>query len=130
MKKINANEKDRVICVSSSNGKQDFYFQQGKGERVWLFQSNFSGSVFNFFREHGHMTELGFSLTIRQIYSLKNKAYANVKITRIFDRLPGAVNYVIAYELTDDKVLPVPDEHVIYTLPDIYIYEYDEDRIA
>ena len=40
MKKINANEKDRVICVSSSNGKQDFYFQQGKGERVWLFQSN------------------------------------------------------------------------------------------
>ena len=47
MKKMKAkhNEKDRIVCVSLP-GKQSFYYQPvGTKERLWLFDTDFSGSV-------------------------------------------------------------------------------------
>lgn len=99
MKKINTtNEKDRTICFCCK-GKIRFYYQQGgKGEQIWLFDIPYSPSVRCFFRKHGRIIDsYGHSLTVGQIYSLKQKAYTNAKVSRIFDRLPNAINYVLAY---------------------------------
>ena len=99
MKKINTtNEKDRTICFCCK-GKIRFYYQQGgKGEQIWLFDIPYSPSVLCFFRKHGRIIDsYGHSLTVGQIYSLKQKAYTNAKVSRIFDRLPNAINYVLAY---------------------------------
>ena len=56
MKKMKAkhHEKDRIVCVSLP-GKQSFYYQPvGTKERLWLFDTDFSGSVFVFFRQNLH----------------------------------------------------------------------------
>ena len=71
MKRIHANfdNRDRIICISTP-GFQQFYYQPVRSsERYWLFNTEFSGSVFAYFRKNGlHVCEKGFSLTLRQLY--------------------------------------------------------------
>lgn len=99
MKKINnssVNQKDRIVCVTVT-GAHKFYYQPSKSkERLYLFATeNFSGSVFAYFRDNGRcMGGRGFSLTIKELYE-DRKMYRNPKIGKIFDRLPGMIDYVL-----------------------------------
>ena len=99
MKKINntsVNQKDRIVCVTVT-GAHKFYYQPYKSsERLYLFSTeDFSGSVFAYFRDNGRCMEgRGFSLTIKELYE-DRKMYRNPKIGKIFDRLPGMIDYVL-----------------------------------
>ena len=97
MKKINMkhDNKDRIICVSDF-GKHRFYYQPvGTRDRLWLFDTkNYSGSVFAFFRKYGRCLDgIGFSMTVKEMYEAGNNH--NAKITKILDRIPGQVEYVL-----------------------------------
>lgn len=90
------NQKDRIICVTVT-GAHKFYYQPCKSkERLYLFTTeDFSGSVFAYFRNNGRcMDGNGFSLTIKELYE-DRKLYRNPKIGKIFDRLPGMIDYVL-----------------------------------
>ena len=106
MKKINnatVNRKDRIVCVTVT-GSHKFYFQPFKTkERLYLFTTkDFSGSIFAYFRDNGRcMGGRGFSLTIKELYE-DRKMDSNPKIGKIFDRLPGMIDYVLR-ENTDMK---------------------------
>lgn len=99
MKKIHnssVNQKDRIVCVTVT-GAHKFYYQPSKSkERLYLFTTeDFSGSVFAYFRDNGRcMDGRGFSLTIKELYE-DRKMYRNPKIGKIFDRLPGMIDYVL-----------------------------------
>ncbi|KIR01328.1 hypothetical protein P261_00142 [Lachnospiraceae bacterium TWA4] len=100
MRKINErhSDKDRIVCVSLAD-KQKFYYQPHKSNnRIWLFDTEFSGSVFAYFRKKGrNIADRGFSLTIREIYQFNN--YKNEKMARVFQRIPVQVNYVLKNEI-------------------------------
>lgn len=99
MKKINnssVNQKDRIVCVTVT-GAHKFYYQPSKSkERLYLFTTeDFSRSVFAYFRDNGRcMGGRGFSLTIKELCE-DRKMYRNPKIGKIFDRLPGMIDYVL-----------------------------------
>ena len=99
MKKINnttVNQKDRIVCHTVT-GAHKFYYQPSKSkDRLYLFTTeNFSGSIFAYFRDNGRcMGGRGFSLTIKELYE-DRKMYRNPKIGKIFDRLPGMIDYVL-----------------------------------
>ncbi len=99
MKKIknsSVNQKDRIVCVTVT-GAHKFYYQPYKSkERLYLFTTeDFSGSVFAYFRDNGRcMGGRGFSLTIKELYE-DRKMYRNPKVGKIFDRLPGMIDYAL-----------------------------------
>ncbi len=96
MKKINAlhNDQDRIICKTNC-GKHEFFYQPvGTREKLWLFSTAFSGSIFTYFRDCGRrMDESGFSLTLKELY--KFKGYRNYKLANLMDRIPKQVEYAI-----------------------------------
>lgn len=124
MKKINMkhDNKDRIICVSES-GKHKFYYQPvGTKERLWLFDTkNFSGSVFAFFRKYGRCLDgIGFSMTVKEMYEIGNNH--NAKLTKILDRIPAQVEYVLR-EHEDFVQMPcIPVK--------VHANNYDFDRAA
>lgn len=90
------NQKDRIVCVTVT-GAHKFYYQPCKSkECLYLFTTeDFSGSIFAYFRDNGRcMGGRGFSLTIKELYE-DRKMYRNPKIGKIFDRLPGIIDYVL-----------------------------------
>ena len=94
------NEKDRIVCVALP-GKQSFYYQPvGTKERLWLFDTDFSGSVFAFFRKNGRCLDgRGFSLTCRELYKLG--CGRNPKINKVLDRIPAQADYVLREYVND-----------------------------
>ena len=101
MKKIKASfdQKDRVVCVTEQ-GYHEFYYQPvGSKTRILLFVTDeFSGSVWAYFRDRGrNMGGRGFSLTIRELYDFK--LYHNAKLTRIINRIPVMIDYVLRERL-------------------------------
>lgn len=124
MKKINMkhDNKDRIICVSES-GKHKFYYQPvGTKDRLWLFDTkNFSGSVFAFFRKYGRCLDgIGFSMTVKEMHEIGNNH--NAKLTKILDRIPAQVEYVLR-EHDDFVQMPcIPVK--------VYANNYDFDRAA
>ena len=96
IKNSSVNPKDRIVCVTVT-GAHKFYYQPCKSkERLYLFTTeDFSGSIFAYFRDNGRcMGGCGFSLTIKELYE-NRKMYRNPKIGKIFDRLPGMIDYVL-----------------------------------
>ena len=94
------NQKDRIVCVSLP-GKQSFYYQPvGTKECLWLFDTDFSGSVFAFFRQKGRCLEgRGFSLTCKELFEI---GYGrNKKINKILDRIPAQADYVLREYVND-----------------------------
>ena len=103
IKNSSVNPKDRIVCVTVT-GAHKFYYQPCKSkERLYLFTTeDFSGSIFAYFRDNGRcMGGCGFSLTIKELYE-DRKMYRNPKIGKIFDRLPGMIDYVLR-ENTNQK---------------------------
>ena len=105
MRKIKSSvcEKDRVVCTAQP-GELAFYYQAfGTGERIVLFVGTkdkaipFSESVFLYFRKNGRCFDgrSGFSLTIKELYSVDKRHYRNPKLAKLFDRLPGAIDLAI-----------------------------------
>lgn len=96
MRKIKTcvNQKDRVVCVSVP-GSHEFYYQpSGSKERTLLFTTDFSGSVFAYFRDAGRSKgERDFSLTIKELYEFKR--YYNIKLTTVIERIPSAIDCVL-----------------------------------
>ncbi len=97
MKKIKAAHSglDRIVCVNG-NGTQSFFYQpHGASTREWLFDDDFHGSLFTFFRDKGcRAGKKSFSITLDQLYRFR--AYGNERLTRSLERIPPMVNYVLA----------------------------------
>lgn len=96
IKNSSVKQTDRIVCVTVA-GAHKFYYQPCKSiERLYLLTTEgFSGSVFAYFRDNGRcMDGYGFSLTIKELYE-DRKMYRNPKIGKIFDRLPGMIDYVL-----------------------------------
>ncbi len=129
MKRINAlhNDGDRIICKTSL-GKHEFFYQPvGTREKLWLFSTDFSGSVFIYFRDFGRrMDESGFSLTLKELYKFKD--YRNYKLANLMDRIPKQVEYAIK------EVYRVPKKAITTSFPVIDRNErstsFDDERAA
>ena len=77
MKKINnlsVKQEDRIVCVTVTGAHKIYYQPSRSKERIYLFSTD--------------------SLTIKEIYE-DRKMYRNPKIGKIFDRIPGMVDYVL-----------------------------------
>lgn len=109
MKKIHnssVNQKDRIVCTTVT-GAHKFYYQPYKSnEQSYLFTTeDFSGSIFAYFRDNGRcMGGRGFSLTIKELYE-DRKMYRNPKIGKIFDRLPGMIDYVLCEKAEQNELV-------------------------
>lgn len=104
MKKINAkhSDKDRIICATSSSTHEFFYQPVDSKDKLWLFSTAFSGSVFTYFRDHGRgMGEGRFSLTLKEFYRFKE--YRNYTLANLMDRIPKQIEYVIKELLRTPK---------------------------
>lgn len=105
MKKINAkfDNKDRIICVTIFGGHQFFYQPYGTKERYWLFNTKeFSASIFSYFRKYGrNLGDLEFSLTLKEFYEFKR--YHNQKLSKLVERIPSQVEYVIREYIINPK---------------------------
>lgn len=125
IKSLVRSNKDRIICVAGED-RMDYYYQpEGGKKRYWLNGSSFRGSVFSYFRQKGrNMEGIGFSLTLGQLYRFKE--YQNPVLTKLLERLPGMVDYVIA-----EYVLPDRSQQAEVTAPALCYptepeaYEYD-----
>ena len=130
MKKINnssVNQKDRVVCVTVM-GAHKFYYQPYKSnERLYLFSTeDFSGSVFAYFRNNGRcMSGRGFSLTIKELYE-DREMYRNAKIGKVFDRLPGMIEYALRENV---KQKEQTKQHLKVTKKNDKVY-YDDRELA
>ena len=107
MKKINnssVSQKDRIVCVTVTGAHKLYYQPYKSNERLYLFATeDFSGSIFAYFRDNGRcMGGRGFSLTIKELYE-DRKMYRNHKIWKIFDRLPGMIDYVLCEKAEQKK---------------------------
>ena len=125
IKSLTRNDKDRIICVTSEN-RHDFYYQPvSTKQRYWLTSGTFHGSVFAYFRQKGrNMEGVGFSLTLEQLYQFKD--YRNPVLTRLLERIPGMVDYVIAeYVVHDMKVQAEVTPPYLNLSAKPEAYEYD-----
>ena len=114
MKKINnssVNQKDRIVCVSGTGAHILFYQPNKSKERIYLFTTeDFSGSVFTYFRDNGRCLDgRGFSLTIKELYE-DRKMYRNFKVGKLFDRLPGMIDYVLREKTIDKEQVNLNDK--------------------
>lgn len=94
MKRINAqvNSNDRVV-ISTAPGRLHFYYKEaGQGNRVYLYTSDFSGSVFAFFRNGGR--------TIGELYRFNG--WHNPKLAKVMERLPRMIEYAVTEAGTQD----------------------------
>lgn len=98
--------KDRVVCVSIP-GKQWFYYQPAGGShRVYLFETEFSGSVFAYFRDRGrNLADRGFSLTIQELY--EHHCRRNPKIDFLLRRLPRAIDRAMREKTNSWRMEPL-----------------------
>lgn len=120
MKKIKSdlrNNKDRILCISKAEGTQDFYYQMKEThDYIWIMQTKFSGSVFAYFRTHGRYEGNGHSLTVKQLYELKN--HRNIKLSRIFERLPSLIDYTLEEKLFEYNEKNMPKKEAAHLLPE------------
>lgn len=96
MKKVKEehSNKDRIICVTIPNHLQFFYQAEGSRGREYLFETDFSGSVFAYFRERGcKLSDQIFSISIRELYTFRD--YHNVRLRKTLERLPILIDYVL-----------------------------------
>lgn len=130
MKKINnssVNQKDRIVCVTVTRAHK-FYYQPYKSkERLYLFTTeDFSGSIFAYFRDNGRcMNGRGFSLTIKELYE-DRRMYRNPKIGKVFDCLPGMIDYVLR-ENTEEKKQAKQQQNVAKKNDKVY---YEDRELA
>ena len=104
MKKINANfsQKDRVICVTEQDTHKFYYKPANSKERTLLFATDFSRSVLDYFRNKGRATDgNGYEITLRELYAFKD--FRNYKLSKLMERIPGMIEYVIREYLTPEE---------------------------
>lgn len=118
--KNNINQKDRVICVTTS-GKHELYYQSaGSKKRTFIFATvNFSGSVFDYIRNKGrNLSEKGLSLTIKELYEYKE--YRNVKLTRVINRIPKMIEQAIREKPKQENCVIHHSAKQAKTVNDVY----------
>ena len=98
MRKISKkhDNKDRIICISEYD-KHKFYYKPNNksSDCIWLFDTKkYSKSVSEFFNKYGSFINGGYSITLKELYSLGNNR--GMKINKILERIPMQVNYVIS----------------------------------
>lgn len=104
MKKINAkfSQKDRVICVTEQGTHKFYYKPADSKERTLLFATDFSRSVLDYFRNKGRSTDNnGYEITLRELYAFKD--FHNHKLSKLMERIPGMIEYVIREYLTPEE---------------------------
>lgn len=98
MKKIknsSVNQKDRIICETTSNIYKFYYESYKSNEQLYLFKKDRSPSISSFFEDYGvRMNGVNYSMTLKQFYEHR-KLYRNHKLKEIFDRIPSMVTYVL-----------------------------------
>ena len=110
MKRIHEkhSNKDRIICVSIPGCQQFYYQKAGSSDRAYLFETDYSGSVFAFFRDKGrNLAGRGFSLTIKELYEVHD--YHNVKLTHTLERIPVWIDYILKEDIrVPEQDAPAP----------------------
>lgn len=104
MKKINSDHsnKDRILCITIPGKNKLFYQPENSRYRIWLFDTDFSDSIFVYFRKYGRsMDDAGYSLTIGELYHA-NK-HRNSKLSKLMDRISRQTDYVIRESLLENK---------------------------
>lgn len=122
IKNANISQKDRIVCASLPDKLRFSYRAADETENTFLFDTDFSYSIFQYFRDHGRRDGTNvMSMTIGQAY--RHPKY-NKKLTKFFERLPKMIDYVL-------KEVPW-DKQAVKTYQDTrtYSYEYDGDRVA
>lgn len=98
MKKVknsSVNQKDRIICETTSNIHKFYYEPYKSNEQLYLFKKDRSPSISSFFEDYGvRMNGVNYSMTLKQFYEHR-KLYRNHKLKEIFDRIPSMVTYVL-----------------------------------
>ena len=119
MKKLNTNNKDRIVCVTVL-GRHEFYYQPvATGERIWLFGVPFSGSVWTYFRTKGrNLQGRGFSLTVKELYQFKD--YKNPKLTHIMERIPVLINYTLKTAVQETAQATKADQPVYTPISELH----------
>lgn len=123
IKNANISQKDRIVCASLPDKLRFSYRAADEKENIFLFDTEFSYSIFHYFREHGRREgNNALSMTINQFYCFRD--YHNTKLAKTLDRIPAMVDYVLM-EAAWDKQIVKP-----YRADRTYSYEYDDGRAA
>lgn len=98
--------KDRIFYVNIPD-KQVFYYQTvGSRDRKYLFMSDYSPSVFKYFKSKGRrLPDSGFYLTIGDLYRFHK--YHNKKPTHTLERVPLWVDFVLREVRALEQTIPV-----------------------
>ena len=125
MRKIqnsNISQKDRIVCESIPNKLRFSYKATGTNEAMYLFETAYSLSLYQYFRDNGRRENINaLSMTISQAY--RHPKY-NKKLTKFFERLPKIIDYCLMEAVWDKQVVKT------YQDTRTYSYEYDDARAA
>lgn len=122
IKNINISQKDRIICKSLPNKLHFFYKAAGTNEELYLFETAYSPSLYQYFRDNGRKDGINaLSMTISQAY--RHPKY-NKKLTKFFERLPKMIDYVLMVDTWDKRAVKT------YQADRTYSHEYDDGRAA
>lgn len=123
IKNINISQKDRIICKSLPNKLRFSYKAAGTNEELYLFETAYSPSLYQYFRDHGcRDNNNALSMTISQFYCFRE--YHNKKLAKTLERIPAMVDYVLMEAAWDKQAVKT------YRVDRTYSYEYDDGRAA
>jgi len=100
----NFNQKDRIICKCKKEDEQyDFFYKPvGSDDRYFLFSTDCSKTIGQFFRERGRMVDdNSYEITIKEMYQFDR--YYNEKLSTTVQRLPKMIGYVIKYCIGENE---------------------------
>lgn len=125
MRKIknNISQKDRIVCESIPNKLRFSYKAAGTKDGMYLFETPFSPSLYQYFRDNGRKDGINaLSMTIRQVYRFRE--YHNKKLAKTLERIPAMVDYVLMEDAWDKQAVKT------YRVDRTYSCEYDDGRAA
>lgn len=122
IKNANISQRDRIVCESVPNMLRFSYKAAGKNEEMYLFETDYSPSLYQYFRDNGRKDGINaLSMTISQAH--QHPKY-NKKLTKFFERLPKMIDYVLMVDTWDKQAVKT------YQTDRTYSYEYEDDRAA
>ena len=123
IKNANISQKDRIVCESIPNKLRFSYKAVGTNEEMYLFETDYSPSLYQYFRNTGRRDGTNaLSMTISQFYCFRE--YHNKKLAKTLERIPAMIDYVLMEAAWDKQTVKT------YRADRTYSYEYDDGRAA
>ena len=121
--KTDISQKDRIVCESIPDKLRFCYRAAAEKKNTFLFDTDFSYSIFQYFREHGRREgNNALSITISQFYCFRD--YHNKKLAKTLERIPTMVDFVLTEAAWDKQAVRA------YEKDRTYSFEYDDARAA